>query len=202
MKNFSLGHSFLNLDDMSFYNINNNFNNKSYKFIAYFGILCKLRNTRNIRLPLSNSQGKLTKYKLLLDCVNNPYLLSPPVHTKQNTKISKFARIYANLLVWLYQHFYFGLYLFSKLSFNLFPNATEATDVFCEITGFDKQNILCLPRSIFAATTSKRFKNHGGMFIGVHFPSRHLHAWVIEDKRNAWKLDSMWINYTPVSVML
>lgn len=184
---------------MPFYNINNTFNNKSYKYLACLGFICTRKNTI---VSNSNFGRKTTKFNQLFEKVNNPFLLSHSTDFQNKIEPTKFVRFYGKLLVWLFQHCYFCLYLLSKLSLNLFPNAKEATDVFCEIIGYDKQNLLCLPRSIFAATTSKRFKKHGGLFIGIFYPSKHLHAWVIEDDRNAWALDSMWINYTPISVML
>ena len=63
------------------------------------------------------------------------------------------------------------------------------------------QRVLCLPRSIFIATTSRRFKGNGALFIGCFFPFRHMHAWVIEDGMQADVYDRGWIMFTPLAMM-
>lgn len=84
---------------------------------------------------------------------------------------------------------------------NMFKNAFEATMFFCEAIEANQMK-LCLPRSIFVATTSKQFKETGVMFIGIFHPTRHMHAWIIEDGIQPYINDNLWINYTPVSVMV
>lgn len=132
--------------------------------------------------------------------VKNPYHLlkrergdCPP--------ISGFARIYARLLVFLWKHCYPGIWLLSHCRFSLFKDAGEANLAFREILKNSNQNILCLPRSVFIATTSSRFKKNGALFIGCFFPSRHLHAWVIEDRMHADIFDHQWIMFTPLVMM-
>lgn len=82
----------------------------------------------------------------------------------------------------------------------IFSDAGDANLAFRKIIG-GKQNLLCLPRAIFIATTSKKFKKYGTMFIGCFFPSRNLHAWVIEENMQADIFDKYWILYTPVAKM-
>jgi hypothetical protein len=62
-----------------------------------------------------------------------------------------------------------------------------------------RQDTLCLSRSLFAASTSKRFADAGVLFIGVFLPSRCMHAWIIEDGRQPDCQDSMWVNFRPVA---
>lgn len=171
---------------------------KCYRFFAPLGLTI----TSKRRVCSINSFPMKSKAKKIVDSVRNPFLISYVSTTPTQKHISRYAKWYAKFLIWLYRNFYFGLYLISKFHLNIYDNAIEATDVFCRIVGDESQKILCLPRSIFAATTSKRFKKHGAMFVGIFLPSRHMHAWIIEDEYNAWRNDAVWINYTPITIMI
>lgn len=175
---------------------------KNYKFMPLWGFLCcpKRETSSN---KLKRYIRKKEKLKRNLDVVSNPYNAHIVRGDRsKETRIPSIIRWYAKLLVWLYENFYFGLYLLSRLRLNLYDNSVEATDVFCEIIKGKKQKTLCLPRSIFAATTSKLFSKKGTLFIGVFLPSHHMHAWVIEEDKNSCRYDTKWINFTPVSVMI
>lgn len=79
--------------------------------------------------------------------------------------------------------------------------ASQAIEAFNRHTSGLNRNELCLPRSLFAASMSKKFKEHGVIFIGVFLPSRSMHAWIIEDGIQPDSLDSMWVNYQPVAAL-
>lgn len=166
-----------------------------YCFNEIFGVTYKRKN-RTIQTIKSE---KLHKE---LSIVINPYLAEKskrPVNKDLN--ISILMKLYAYVLIWLYKHFYPGIWLLSHINLNVFDDAVDACDAFYKIHPKNQQ-ILCLPRSVFAATTSKKFHDFGIMIIGGFLPSRHMHAWIMEDAKNAWRGDSMWINFTPISVML
>ena len=82
-----------------------------------------------------------------------------------------------------------------------FEDSAAAIAFFRMHTSRSQQNSLCLPRSLFAASTSQRFKASGVLFIGVFLPSRAMHAWIIEDSRQPDADDSMWINFRPVAAV-
>ena len=65
-----------------------------------------------------------------------------------------------------------------------------------------QQQTLCLPRSVFIATTSRRFKQHGTLFIGAFLPTVRMHAWVVEDGMPADSFDNQWIYYRPVLMLI
>jgi hypothetical protein len=64
------------------------------------------------------------------------------------------------------------------------------------------QSQLCLPRTLFAAKTSREFKESGVLFIGVFLPSRNMHAWIIENDQVADPVDPGWTNFRPVAALL
>lgn len=175
---------------------------KLYKFNPWFGILYSRNCSEsrfNINLPKYNSSKLHKKISLVL----NPFKVAQtPQINQKNHKDSKLIILYAKTLLWCYNHFYFGLFLLSHLRLKIYDNAADASDSFCRIVGYKNQKVLCLPRSIFSATTSKKFSKHGCLFIGAFLPSRHMHAWVIEENYNSWRYDMQWINYIPISVMI
>lgn len=132
--------------------------------------------------------------------VCNPYSIK--YFYSKPKEYSQFIKYYAKILVFLCRKCYPLAYLLSFFRFNCFENACEAAETFREIITTDNQKVLCLPRSIFIATTSKKFKKSGAMFIGVFLPSSNMHAWVIEDGIIADRYDIDWILYTPVTMMV
>lgn len=135
-----------------------------------------------------------------LQCVNNPFLVPRPQNEITDLPLNICLRLYGRLLIWLSRHFYPMLYLMSFLRLNIFRNGTDAARAFALIEP-KNQHILCLSRSIFIATTSRKFKMHGTLFIGALLPSRSLHAWVMENGANVCAGDVYWTNYTPLAIM-
>ena len=133
--------------------------------------------------------------------VENPFLAKQAEEQKKIVKPGGFATLYARMLVFLCKHAYVVAHALCHLRLGLFPDAVSAADAFREATKDKKQNLLCLPRSIFIATTSRRFRQGGAMFIGVFLPSHNMHAWVIEDGVVADRYDKYWILYTPLLMM-
>ena len=174
------------------------YKDKIYHFNPFLG--CLISKSYKGKVNHNPTLSSTLKVKKALEIIHNPFIIGS--YRKENNiiKIGKFINYYAHLLIWCYHNFYPGLYLLSKLRLNHFSNSTEAIKVFCKIHP-KNQNQLCFPRSIFAVTTSKRFKKHGVLFIGVFHPSRHMHAWVIEDGVNAYQYDNIWTNFTPVALI-
>lgn len=177
------------------------FRNKEYKFNSFWGILTSKKSLKNnIVLELCD-KNKATKLPNILEGVRNPYKISGQYPLSEDLEVSKWVRRYAKLLIWSHRHFYPLIWLVSKCRFNIYESGIDAADVFCKIHPLS-QNTLCLPRSVFIATTSKKFQISGAMFIGAYLPSRRMHAWIIEDGINAYRHDHIWINYTPISIMI
>ncbi len=146
------------------------------------------------------SKAHSGKARRLYEFITSPYNMK---YIKTDSgQINVFLRIYAKLLVFLCKNCYPVAYLMSFLRFKSFENACEAAEAFRKIINSGNQKVLCLPRSIFIATTSKKFKQSGAMFIGVFLPSSNMHAWVIEENVIADRYDIDWILYTPVSMMV
>lgn len=82
----------------------------------------------------------------------------------------------------------------------LFDSSANAIAFFRNNVDGD-QSTLCLPRALYAAKTSRRFKDEGVVFIGVFLPSRSMHAWVVEGDSLVDPADDIWINYQPVAVL-
>lgn len=153
-----------------------------------------LRNTPRLTIPCQKAEFNL-------NIVLNPFLTNEPKGECKSTQINRIIKYYAKLLIWLHRYFYPGIYLLSKFRFEIFADGVVAADIFCNIHP-QNQRVLCLPRSVFIATTSKKFKQSGTMFIGAFLPSRHMHAWIIEDGINVYRHDYIWTNFTPISIMI
>lgn len=168
---------------------------KSYTFLPVWGYTVSNRSSKTSTI-LTTKAGRIMNF------VENPYAISLNSYpTVQRRHFSLRLRLYARALVWAHANFYPLVWALSHLRMGLFENAMEATDAFCQIIGYQNQRLLCLPRSIFAATTSRQFKHNGAMFIGGFLPTRHMHAWIIENGQNAYRYDYSWINYKPLAVM-
>lgn len=148
-----------------------------------------------------NNELKNVKAKQILEVVKDPFLVMKVDSIKPTENPNYKIKFYVSFLIWLFKHFHIGLFLVSKIRLNIFDDSKTACEVFTKCHP-NNQNILCLPRSIFIATTSKRFKAHGAMFIGVFLPSKHMHAWIIEDRANPCSFDTIWTNFTPVAIMI
>ena len=189
-------------DFFMYYSFKYRYRNKIYSFVPWCGILRSVNNQTTHDSTLAQIRLKNPKINSGIELIEDPYKVHTYTSNRNKPGINRFpVRAYAKLLVWLYHHFYWGLYLMSKFHFDIFEDAIAATDEFCRIVGNENQHLLCLPRSIFAATTSKKFKSKGIMIIGVFFPAHFMHAWIMEDGFNNWRDDNIWTNYTPVAIM-
>ena len=172
------------------------FQSKIFCFDKLHG--CLLYGERN------NDANQETQVDLHLQNISNPFLLQPTVYTPlQPTSHKRLLTIYAKVLTWLCRHCYPVAYWISKhISLNAFANSQQAILFYRHIyPSAEKQRRLCLPRAIFAATTSRKFKQHGVMLIGAFLPSTQMHAWVIEDNQQPDLLDNEWICYKPVYIL-
>lgn len=180
-----------------YHNIGSIYNGRVYSFIALLGIL----RSNQIKSTKTQSELLTDKCQKGIKIVKHPY--NCVLNKNESAIIPSYSFLikwYARFLVFSYKHIYPLFYLCSHLRLNKFEDSDIAIRVFCSIIPRN-QKLLCLPRSVFAATTSKKFKKSGVMFIGVFHPSRHMHAWIIEDKQNPCWFDHIWINFTPVTVM-
>lgn len=139
-----------------------------------------------------------------LQNVFNPFFLQPTLYAPlQPTYHKRMLMIYAKALTWLCRHCYPIAYYISKhISLNAFADSQQAILFYRHIyPSAEKQRHLCLPRAIFAVTTSRKFKKHGVMYIGAFLPSTQMHAWVIEDDKQPDLWDNEWICYKPVYML-
>ena len=135
-----------------------------------------------------------------LRCVNHPYDAGRQKQCEGEFIVKWPIKMYGRFLIWLSAHFYPLLYLLSFLRLDIYEGGAVSAKAFSQIHPAN-QHILCLSRSVFIATTSKRFKSHGTMFVGAMLPTHALHAWVMEDGCNACSWDVYWTNYTPLAIM-
>jgi hypothetical protein len=156
---------------------------------------------------LSNDYKKVhrkipEKVRIALNNNNNPYFLSTynidNLDFFQNSvKLKKY--IYRlNLLC--DKSFYLAK-LYSNSKIKEFENSTQALKFYRNIEHLKEQNTLCLPRTLFAASKSKLFKEKGVIFIGIFLPSTNLHAWIIEDGCQPDTQDIIWTNYQPIAAI-
>ena len=149
-------------------------------------------------------KGSPAKLERCLALCDAPYLLAP-LHTADesaDTFVGKRAyRVtLASQAIWLCRRQFYLARLWASFRMPCFDTAAEAIRFFRDhVTG--DQSILCLPRALFAAKTSRRFIADGVLFIGVFLPARSLHAWVIEGGSLADPCDDAWINYRPVAAL-
>ena len=181
--------------------LNAQFGDTKLFFIAPLGITLSLKKNeiKNYKNLLNNQ-----KVEQALNTIKNPFLDNTLRNSNMHQNSKQYPwplRIYAKLLVFSYNHFFFLLYLLSHLRMGVFENSIVASDYFMTVYPGHQQSRLCLPRSIFAATTSKRFSKHGCMFIGAFLPSTTMHSWIVEDGKTSYRYDHYWIHYTPIAVM-
>ena len=187
---------------MKFKSLPIQFDGKIYKLNSVFGMLMEFENSnkniKNVVIP--------KKLEEALSCCNNPYQLTKneSLATTLNKSEIKhyFLWIYLNLLIKGNKlNFVLGRFL-SVFGKPVFDNSTQAISFFRSNKPGAVQNDLCLPRSLFAASVSKKFKENGVIFIGVSLPSNLMHAWIIEDGKQPDPFDNMWINFQPVAAIL
>jgi hypothetical protein len=153
-----------------------------------------------------NSVEWSLKIKNAIDFCNEPYTLCASskrvrqfitgVSRESNSRMANVA----NRLIQLSKQNFFLSRLYASWRRPFFDNAAEAIAFFRHDVSGDQAE-LCLPRSLFAATTSKKFADSGVILIGVFLPARALHAWVIEGNEVADPFDDIWINYKPIAIL-
>jgi hypothetical protein len=136
----------------------------------------------------------------LLVC-NNPYLLPPQATDTYSNKNERLQKLKAKWIISLCGINLLLARWYASFSTPFFSNCSEANAFFHEATSTNERNKLCLPRSLFAAKTSKIFKNSGVILIGVFLPSRQMHAWIIEDGQQVDPTDKIWHLYQPVAAI-
>jgi hypothetical protein len=145
----------------------------------------------------SNYPKKLLK---ALELCNNPYLLLPYNISVQH-QIRKNALLIAKLIsVTSKVNFWASNHLDSVIK-PKYTDSKQGIEVFRQIYSKKKQDEMCLPRSIFAASMSKEFRKSGVIFIGVFLPSKSMHAWIIENVMQPDVNDNIWINFKPVAAI-
>lgn len=184
--------------------LDNIYKNKKYKFNFLMGCL--------IGKDIDDSIDKIKKQKNFprklsenLKIIEEPFkaktsFLSTSSEFEDLKKRGR-VMVYARLLIYLQKKFPNLLFLFVHFRFKIFEDSDSAIEFFRQVHP-KNQKVLCLPRSIFAATTSKKFKRNGSLFIGIFHPSKHMHAWIIEDNHNPCRFDNIWTNYSPVVAIL
>lgn len=185
---------------MKFISLPIQFDVKIYKLNSIFGILLEFEKSKQ-------KDQNFTFPQKLMEAVsycNNPYKLSKmESNSAENKQVypRKTLSFFSNALIKV-NKLNFGLgRLFSGFGQPVFENANQAIHFFRNNKPGIIQNDLCLPRSLFAASTSKKFKENGVIFIGVSLPSNLMHAWIIEDGKQPDPLDTMWINFQPVAAI-
>ncbi|MFZ4707237.1 MAG: hypothetical protein ACOYMF_14625 [Bacteroidales bacterium] len=184
---------------MKLVNIPISYNSNCYCFHKWLGgLIEKKQDNYEIEEPWRNNKKFRHVYEQILD----PYLLSQQTIPCNIPHYSKTAVLYAKILIRLCKQSFLIAVLFSKLNLLRFENAKEAVMVFRDIFPKQEQKNLCLPRSLFVASSSKAFKKSGVLFIGVFLPSRNMHAWIIENNENPDISDEIWICYQPVLAII
>lgn len=173
------------------------YRDKFFYFNHYFGLLVSYFKSKG-NTSANICDPKIQRY---INLINNPFLVCTTYPKKINNKnTKKWIRYYALFLMWLNKHIPAILFRLTFLKLNVFDNAIEAADYFCSLNP-SEQDRLCLPRSIFSMTTSKEFKSNGVFIVGIFLPSKHLHAWVMENDKNTFRYDNIWINYSPLLII-
>ncbi len=141
----------------------------------------------------------------VLSLCDDPYLLDPDEletladHTPGHQEIA--ATILRRMLTVTSLGFALAR-LYASRRTPLFPNSQSAIRWFHANTPSADRNRLCLPRSLFAAKTSAEFATSGAVVIGTMLPTRNLHAWVIEQRRQPDDADRVWVCYRPIGILL
>lgn len=176
-------------------------------YAGYKGKVYRIHKTFGFLLEYSNYDKCInvlpTKIEILFNQVLNPYLLKPS-NEISNKNISPKTPFYTKLLAKLFTFLCLRSFLFvrvlSHCRFPIFNTTGDAILFYRKLYTGEQQN-LCLPRSLFAACTSKTFKKNEVLFIGVFLPSRAMHAWILEDGKQPDPFDDIWICYQPVAVL-
>jgi hypothetical protein len=137
------------------------------------------------------------------DRVINPFMLSGQRDVEvRNIDVSYLTAFYAKSLVFACRHSFPIARLLTLIPLTQFNDTATSIAAFQKIfPGGQNQRTLCLPRTLFALSTSCSFRKDGAAFIGVFLPSRKMHAWIIEANANPDPKDDVWICYRPVAAI-
>ena len=189
------------MGNLRLYNITINTRQFLYELDTFTGSL----------LAFDISKGRASKNEMLttkvinaLNFCNNPYQLSE--NKLVNNSFTNFSSLKIKLTQRLIKitckfNFWFAYKLSSQIAPILFDKTEDSINYFRKTNSQDYENVLCLPRSLFAASTSKSFKEKGVIFIGVFLPSNSMHAWIIENGTQPDNQDTIWTNFQPVAAL-
>ena len=147
------------------------------------------------------------KIKHNLDFCNEPYLLNNKTIEINKTlqyndsKSISLSRIASRIIYLCRANLFWLAHKYVSFLKPSFESSMEAICFFRKQTTSLPQSSLCLPRSLFAASASRRFAESGVIFIGIFLPTRSMHAWVIENGQQPDCDDSMWVNFRPVAAL-
>lgn len=141
------------------------------------------------------------KVRKALDYCRMPYALTKCSKAFSNTTTTPYIRLYSRCLIQACKSSFWLARASTRLAKPVFQSTQEAMDEFRRLYPGDVQRDMCLPRALFAASTSLTFREKGVIFIGVFLPSRNMHAWIIENGMQPDFNDSTWINYQPMAAL-
>lgn len=173
-------------------------NNRYYFFEPITGALLYKNNSTDL---IKNKNIKTPKLESILQLCDQPFLLQQSPVQKIKIKSNYLLVFYAKFLVRLCKISFILGRAVSNFGWPVFNSAGEAISFFRTLYPNEIQNNLCYPRSLFAASLSKKFKKNGVIFIGAFLPSKSMHAWIIEDGTQPDIRDSMWINFKPIAAL-
>ena len=137
-----------------------------------------------------------------LSLCENPYSLKITTNNTQSFNfLSTKVLFNAKFLIYLCKINFFLAHKYSSFKNCYFSDSSEAIAYFHSVTGNDELNSLCLPRTLFAAKTSRIFDEEGVIFIGAFLPSRSMHAWIIESGIQPDPRDNIWHQYRPIAAI-
>lgn len=168
-----------------------------YQLEPYFGTLVYSKKTRGV----SEFSKKLISAKF---CCDNPYNLVSPLADIYKTEFCEMDKVSEQISRRLIQLTKLNFWLairYASFGRQNCTNAIQAIRLFRRLYPSSIQEELCLPRAVFAARMSQRFKESGVIFIGVFLPTRSMHAWVIEDNIQPDENDTIWTNFNPVAAI-
>jgi hypothetical protein len=177
--------------------INVNFEGREFSFHPLLGVLLE-RKAGDFNPTAPKVLGNSDPLRQIL----LPYELKAPANQdfQHQVAIGVMAKLVAHVTVWCCARGFLLVKLLGMIRIPIFHDSATAISCFRRVFP-QKQNKLCMPRALFAAITSSKFKEHGILVIGGFLPSRSMHAWIIEDGTLADCSDDIWINYQPVAVL-
>lgn len=132
---------------------------------------------------------------------DNPYLLKENATNSTPISTSLYLKYFGHSLTKVCKQSFWLARTITIFGKPIFNSTSDAIMAYRKLYPINQQQDLCLPRTLFAASTSKSFKENGVIFIGVFLPSRSMHAWIIEDGMQPDPNDAIWINYQPVAAL-